>query len=41
MIAAPPGPLHEDGLREQEAFVSQKMALDALEISRKAAAAER
>jgi hypothetical protein len=29
-IEAPPGPLHEDGLREQEVFTSQKMALDAL-----------
>lgn len=29
-LEAPPGPLHEDGLREQEAFGSQKMVLDAL-----------
>lgn len=29
-LEAPPGPLHEDGLRGQEAFGSQKMVLDAL-----------
>jgi len=29
-LEAPPGPLHEDGLYEQEAFGSQKRVLDAL-----------
>jgi hypothetical protein len=29
-LEAPPGPLHEDGLRGQEAFGSQKLVLDAL-----------
>jgi len=29
-LESPPGPLHEDGLREQEAFGSQKVVLDAL-----------
>jgi hypothetical protein len=29
-LEAPPGPLHEDGLRGQEAFASQKLALDAV-----------
>ena len=29
-LEAPPGPLHEDGLRGQDAFASQKMTLEAL-----------
>ncbi len=29
-LAGPHGPLHEDGLREQEAFADQKLALEAL-----------
>jgi len=31
LLEAPPGPLHEDGLHGQEAFVSQKRVLRALE----------